>query len=205
MGRGLATMTISALAPLSAVLLGITAVLLMVSRDWRVSVSALGAQYLGAFLLIALVWPLEYAVIKLVAGWIAAAVLGMSLMERAEVWEREMVYGFSVILFRIFLAGFVALVILSLAPGAADWFVFATREQILAGFLLIGLGLFHLGLTVQPVRVIFGLLTVFSGFEILYATMEVSLLVNAFLAVITLGLALVGAYFLAIPNAEAEA
>jgi hypothetical protein len=197
-------MTLSAFTPFAAVLVGITAVLLMISRDWRVSVSALGAQYLGAFLLIALVWPLEYAVIKLVAGWIAAAVLGMGLMESADVWEREMAYGFSVILFRIFLAGFVALVILSLAPQVADWFVLATEEQLLAGLLLFGLGLFHLGLTAQPVQVIFGLLTIFSGFEILYATMEVSLLVNAFLAVITLGIALVGAYFLALPDAEAE-
>jgi len=197
-------MTLSTFTPFAAGLVGITAVIIMVSRDWRVSVSALGAQYVGAFLLIALVWPLEYAVIKLVAGWIAAAVLGMGLMDRPEVWEREMAYGFSVVLFRIFLAGFVILVILSLLPEIADWFVLATEAQILAGLLLFGLGLFHLGLTAQPVRVIFGLLTIFSGFEILYATMEVSLLVNAFLAAITLGIALVGAYFLAIPDAEVE-
>ena len=197
-------MTIPAIAPLAAVWVGITAVILMVSRDWRVSVSALGAQYLGVFLLVALSWPLEYAVIKLVAGWIAAAVLGMGLMERSEAWEQEMAYGLSVVLFRLFVAGFVVLVVLSFLPEAADWFVLASQEQRLAGLLLVGLGLFHLGLTLQPVRTILGILTVLSGFEILYATMEVSFLVNGFLAAITLGIALVGAYLLVVPEMEAD-
>jgi hypothetical protein len=41
-----------------------------------------------------------------------------------------------------------------------------------------------------------GLMTVLSGFEILYSTVESSVLVAALLAVINLGLALVGAYLL---------
>jgi len=54
----------------------------------------------------------------------------------------------------------------------------------------------ELGITVQPLRVTIGLLTVFCGFEILYASIENSILVAALLSVINLGLALVGAYLI---------
>jgi hypothetical protein len=68
---------------------------------------------------------------------------------------------------------------------------------VIAGtILLIGIGLLHLGTSSQIARVIFGLLTVLSGFEILYAAVEGSILVAALLAVVTLGLGLVGAYLL---------
>ena len=62
--------------------------------------------------------------------------------------------------------------------------------------LLIGMGLLHLGISAQVLRVAIGLMTVLSGFEILYSTVEGSILVAALLAVINLGLALVGAYLL---------
>jgi hypothetical protein len=64
------------------------------------------------------------------------------------------------------------------------------------GLLLIGMGLLHLGITTYVLRVVIGLMTVLSGFEILYATVEGSVLVAALLAAINLGLALVGAYLL---------
>ena len=54
----------------------------------------------------------------------------------------------------------------------------------------------ELGITVQPLRVTIGLLTVLCGFEILYASIENSILVAALLSVINLGLALVGAYLI---------
>jgi hypothetical protein len=71
--------------------------------------------------------------------------------------------------------------------------------------LLIGLGLLHLGITSHILRVVIGLLTVLSGFEVLYSTVEGSILVAALLAVINLGLALVGGYLLIASNALEEA
>jgi len=50
-----------------------------------------------------------------------------------------------------------------------------------------------------------GLMTVLCGFEILYAAVESSILVAALLAVINLGLALVGSYLMIASNwQEAE-
>jgi len=195
-------MDISAIAPFVVGFLAITATILLVSRDWRVSISALGAQYVGMLLLIALSWPLELAVIKLVAGWIAAAVLGMSFIERHKGWGDEMGHRVSGSLFRVFFAGIMGLAMLSLAPTVAGWAVHAAFEQILGALILMSFGLLHLGFTIQPDRITLGLLTVLSGFEIIYATMETSLLMNAFLAVINLGIALVGAYSLNVHAVE---
>ena len=59
-----------------------------------------------------------------------------------------------------------------------------------------------MGLTALPLRIVLGLLTVFSGFEILYAVVETSTLVSGLLAGVSLGLALVGAYLMTVPTLE---
>ena len=73
---------------------------------------------------------------------------------------------------------------------------------VIGGVLLIAMGLLQLGMTTQVLRVILGLLTTLSGFEILYAAMEGSSLVAALLVVINLGLGLVGAYLLTASSEE---
>jgi hypothetical protein len=77
----------------------------------------------------------------------------------------------------------------------------------MGAILLIGMGLLHLGMTTRPLRVLIGLLTMLSGFDLLYAAVENSVLVAGLLAVVTLGLALVGAYLLdtlSMEEAESE-
>jgi hypothetical protein len=98
----------------------------------------------------------------------------------------------------------VGMVVFSLIPGIAQWFLTATYEQIIGGAVLICMGVLHLGLTGQPWRSTVGLLTIFSGFEILYATVETSTLVTGVLAMMNLGIALVGAYLLVSPAMEVE-
>ncbi|MBG7610019.1 MAG: hypothetical protein IZT55_04050 [Anaerolineae bacterium] len=197
-------MDIATAAPYVVGLVTITATIILVSRDWRVSISAMGAQYVGVLLLVALSWPLELAVIKLIAGWIAAASLGISLIENPKNLEHEVGYWISGGLFRVFTAGMMGLAMLSLRPTVAEWAVHATFNQILGSMILMSFGLLHLGFTTEPDRIILGLLTILSGFEIIYCTMEASLLVNAFLAVITLGIALIGAFLLTLPKLETE-
>jgi len=69
--------------------------------------------------------------------------------------------------------------------------------------MLIGIGLLQLSLSSHLLRVIIGLLTILSGFEIIYAAVETSALVTGLLAGVNLGLALVGAYLLIAPTMEA--
>jgi hypothetical protein len=72
-------MDIEAFAPLTVILLALTTLILLTSPDWRLSIAALALQYVGVFVLVAVAWPIAMSVTKLVTGWIAGAVLGMSI------------------------------------------------------------------------------------------------------------------------------
>jgi hypothetical protein len=71
-----------------------------------------------------------------------------------------------------------------------------TLAPAVGALVLMGLGLLQLGLTSHPIRVIIGLLTIISGFEIIYTVVELSALVAGLLAGVTMGLALLGVYLL---------
>jgi hypothetical protein len=92
--------------------------------------------------------------------------------------------------------------VVSISPRLVEWVESIGTIQAVGASTLIGMGLLHLGLTAQPFRVVIGLLTFLSGFEILMAAVEVSALVAGLLAIINLGLALVGAYLMLTPNLE---
>jgi len=185
------------------ILISVTSSIIFVGRDWRLILSALGVQFVGVFILVGLTWPLEMAVIKLVAGWISAAVLGMELVSSQNGYSPAPL-GFSARLFRIFIAILVGLAILSLVPEMAKWILNASYEQLLGSLLLASMGILHLGVTDSPFRVSVGLLTVLSGFEIIYAAVETSVLVAGFFALLALGISLLGSYLMAAPIFEAD-
>jgi hypothetical protein len=101
-------------------------------------------------------------------------------------------------LFRAFAAGLVLITVTSAAPSLAVWLPDARPGVVWGGLVLIGMGLLHLGISVHPLRVTLGLLTTLAGFEILYISIENSILVAGLLAIVTLGLALVGSYLLSL-------
>jgi len=169
---------------------------LLVSRDWRLELGLLGLQYLGVFWLTSLHWPISMAAIKLVTGWMAIATLGitrLNVKEAEEETKQPLPQGR---LFRMFTAGIVTVIIITAAPSVEEIIPGIGLPVISGSLILMGLGMLHLGMTVQPFRVILGLLTVLSGFEALYAALESSILVAAMLSTVNLGLALVGAYLL---------
>jgi hypothetical protein len=188
------------------VLLVITSVGLLLARDWRWLIIFLSVQYFGMLILTLQHWPLGMASVKVVAGWMSAAILGMTrsgLPREAEQAEESILPRGR--LFRLFAAGIVGLIIAAVTPRVDAIMADAGLAVTAGSLLLIGMGLLHLGLTDQILRVTIGLMTVLSGFEVLYATVEGSILVAALLAVINLGLALVGAYLLIASQAgEAE-
>jgi hypothetical protein len=170
------------------------------SRDWRWSLGLLAVLYLGVFWMVQARWPVSMAAVKLITGWMASAVLGIAQInfryeeEKDNTWQQG---G----LFHIFAAAMVLVATFSLSMRVVTWL--GLNDQVAwGGLLLIGLGLLHLGITSEPFRVVIGLLTVMAGFEVLYAVVESSALVTALLAVVDLGLALAGAYFLNIVKAK---
>jgi hypothetical protein len=208
---------LQSLALPGALLVLFTSLALLTFQDERISLGILSLQYIGIFILTAIQWPFTMSLTKLVAGWIATAVLGMAIASLVSVnqpstqrtipenlFQRITGLSFSAWIFRVVTAFMIVLVVLTLAPATAEWVPGIHFEQVLGALILLGLGLLHLGLTANPLRVVIALLTTLSGFEIIYATVESSTLVAGLLAGINLGLALIGAYLLSIPSIEVE-
>ncbi len=177
---------------------------LLISRDWRWSMSLLAVQYVAVAWLVAQHWLLGMASVKLVTGWMATAALGMTRLgistQESEL-ESVLPRGRW---FRIFLAGIVALLTAASAPRIEAVIPGLGLQVIAGGLILAGMGMLHLGITSEILRVIIGLLTLLSGFEILYAGVESSILVAALLAVVNLGLALAGSYLMAAKASSEE-
>lgn len=186
---------------IALVMVVITSTGLLLARDWRWSIILLAIQYVGMFVLTLHHWPLGMASVKVVAGWMSAAILGMTRSGLLEEDDEETMWPRGR-LFRLFSAAIVLLIVTVVTPGV-DTIMADAGYAITGGSLvLIGMGLLHLGITGRILRVTIGLMTVLSGFEILYSAVEGSVLVAALLAVINLGLALVGAYLLVAANQE---
>lgn len=186
------------------VMVSLTSLYILISRDWRFSIGALAIQYVGVFLLVGTVWPIELAVTKMVAGWMAGAILGIAVASSSETRvdiEQPLKFGTS---FRLLSAAIFALTVTSVVLHSGEFLSSISFVIQWGSFFLIGIGLLQVSLTSHPLRVVIGLLTVLSGFEIIYATMESSVLVTGLLAGVNLGLALVGAYLLVAPAMEAS-
>lgn len=187
---------------IAVVLLVITSAGLLFVRDWRWNIILLAAQYLGMFVLTLQHWPVGMASVKVVAGWMSAAILGMTRSGLSEDVSEEGNTWLGGRFFRLFAAATVVLIVAVVTPVVDTIMADSGFPITNGGLLLIGMGLLHLGITARILRVSIGLMTVLSGFEILYSTVEGSVLVAALLAVINLGLALVGSYLMIASNAQ---
>jgi hypothetical protein len=186
----------------AVIILVISTFVLLLSQNWRWSIFALAFQYLAVFGLILLVWPVGLAAVKLVSGWMAGAILTAS--QPGPHLIRDVSPRSSAFLFRLLIALLVWILVISLTPLVLQW-IPLPPALVLGSMLLVGMGLLQLGITTRPLRVLVGLLTTLSGFELIYAAVESSVLVAGLLAVVTLGLALVGSYLFEILSVGKEA
>src|SRR5512146_617640 len=102
---------------IAVVIILVTATGLLIIRDWRWSIILLAVQYLCMFILTLQHWPLGMASVKLVAGWMSAAILGMTRsnfpsqsLEETGIWPRGR-------LFRLFAAAVVLLIVSTVTPN----------------------------------------------------------------------------------------
>ncbi len=189
----------------AVILVSLTSTFILINKDWRYCIGALAIQYIGVFALVHTYWPLEMAAAKMVAGWMAGAILGIAMTSSSHIWQESnesIKFG---PVFRFLAAILLAVTIYSLVMHSDSWFSMIKTPIRWGSFILIGFGILQLGLTSHPLRIIIGLLTALSGFEIIYAAIEKSTLVTGLLAGVNLGLALVGAYLLVAPAMESEA
>jgi hypothetical protein len=193
-------MTLEQLTFIPIIIIAVTSLLLLLNLGWRITILALVMQYIAAFWLTALNWSLGLAAIKLVVGWVASALLLTSYVE-TEPAEEGSFSGITGVTFKTLAAALVLLLVFSVVP-AVSAFLPVGIASLQGGLILLGLGVLQLGMTTRPVRVVIGLLSMFSGFEILYSALESSVLVAGMLALFNLGLALVGVYLVATPWME---
>ncbi|HMV97470.1 MAG TPA: hypothetical protein PLD33_13620 [Anaerolineales bacterium] len=174
-----------------------TSAIILISRDWRIPLGALALQYLAAFWLVTRHLPFVMGSAKLITGWMVVAAIGMTRLgltateEKAEDTSLQ-----SGRWFRGILIGIVALVTAGATPRIETSIPGLGLPVIAGSILLIGAGVIHLGVTSDILRVTLGLLTMLTGFEVLYAAVESSILVAGLLALTNLGLGIAGSYLL---------
>lgn len=174
-----------------------TSAIILISRDWRIPLGALALQYLAAFWLVTRHLPFVMGSAKLITGWMVVAAIGMTRLGLTVTEEKvEDTSLQSGRWFRGILIGIVALVTAGATPRIETSIPGLGLPVIAGSILLIGAGVIHLGVTSDILRVTLGLLTMLTGFEVLYAAVESSILVAGLLALTNLGLGIAGSYLL---------
>src|SRR5436190_21332879 len=107
----------STLAWFAVIMVTVTSIGLLLARDWRWLIIYLATQYFGMLILTLVHWPLGMASVKVVAGWMSAAILGMtrSGLPREDQAEKSNVLPRGR-LFRLFAAGVVIMIVASVTP-----------------------------------------------------------------------------------------
>jgi len=190
-------MTIDFVSWIAVGLIIVTSTAMLINRDWRISLGALAVQYLAAFWLVTRHLPFVMGSAKLITGWMVVAALGMTRLslsatedgQEESFWPRGQ-------WFRMILMCIVALAVVGLTPRIESVIPGLGLQVIAGSLLLIGAGVMQLGVTSDLLRVVLALLTLLTGFEILYAAVESSILVAGLLAVTNLGLGIAGSYLL---------
>ncbi len=191
----------------------LTAALIVIFADWRISVLALAAQSILAGLLYSQILPPQVAGVKMMVGLLICVQLFITARTAyaappvAAIAEDEpprqpvarKTLGVSVgAPFRVVATLMVAVVSWQASTSSALQLSEVTAPVGLAVFGLIALGLLGLGLTEEPLRVGMYLITVLTGFELYYAAVEPALAVMALLAVMDFAVSLGACYLVVV-------
>jgi hypothetical protein len=184
--------------------------LLVVISDWRAGIVALLVEYAAAALLLTQLVVVEVSLVKLVAGLLVAAILGVTGWQLnfgrpatpgVPAWQTRIQVP-TALPFRLMAVIMVVVSALYVAgqPNLALPGLDTGSPVNSASYLLIALGLLNLGLTEEPLTAGLGLLTLLLGFETFYAAVEPSLAVLALMAGVELSVALAVSYLAALQH-----
>ncbi len=175
---------------LPLILLMAAGVSLLAFDDWRLMLAGVAVTYFGAFLLIVQAAPAGIALIKLVTGLMASALLFVSFKDQK---SEQPALAWSSLIFKVTALALVWLVMMLVAGSFQQ--IFPLNYETISGALIaLTGGLLVLGTTKEPAKVTMGILVLYSGFDILYTPLESSILINGLLSLITMLIALVGMY-----------
>jgi len=184
-------MNLAQVSPLLVVLLMAASLCILMLQNFRLALAALAAQYLLIFLLITSVLPSSLALVKLLVGWMITALLVSEIRLIEKDWENRIALSGNLlrggVLFLLWIVVYLGLPLIQL------W-IPVNQTVLLGGLILFSGGLIQVGLSNQVLRVSLGLLTLFSGFEIIYAALEPSVLVSGLLVLVNIGIGLTGLF-----------
>lgn len=183
------------LPTLAFVVIVMAAMIILVFRDWRINAAALAMQYVAAFILVTLSWPIGMAIVKLITGWMATAAIAFTcLRQKSDAAQSEPAAS---LFFRGLAGLLIVLLIFIVAPSLQERVFPAVDLMIVqGGLILLGMSLMQLGMNSEPYLVIISLLSFLMGFEVIHAALELSTLLTGLLVIVNLGLALVGVYLM---------
>jgi len=180
------------LLTLLAVLTSIIGAALIAVEDRRLGVGLLVAEYASVGGLLTLAGQPGAALSRIGVGACAAAILVITLRRIPPKPRQADPQAPPGRWFRLAASILVIAAAWGLSGSAVSLLPGISRGHAVAGVTLLALGLLHLGLSEDPIRWIFALLTAQLGFEVIYAVLEPSLAVQAILAGVHLGILLVG-------------
>ncbi len=192
-------MTDSVVGALPVILAALAGSGLVLSNDRTIRLVMLALQYAAAAWLISFALPVQVAVVKLVAGLLGCGILALTVSRISDPFGTQA--GLSPVRggglwFRMI----GVLMVLAGAFGLAqtDWLGIPniTRPATIGTTILMGLGMLQIGYSEASLRIGTGLMTLVSGFEVAYGSVEPSLAVLALLGSLHLGFALVISYLL---------
>jgi len=181
---------------LNTILIALTMIacgLAVAVENWRWRIAALLIIQLFCFILIVQIWPIALASVKLVSGWIAATILGSSMIAKNHMKEKS---GFiSGKIFKLSVLTFGWIIILAVIQRLNEWL------PIEFTYLFIGCMVLLTGIIVSSIHrslfdVITGLVIFLSGFDVIYSSLEGSALVTGIYGLIMILISLLGLYFL---------
>ena len=188
----------------------VTAGTILVTRDWRLLILALLLQYILVGLILSRLVRPDIAVLKIMIGAFICPILFLSARQVAvnpplvptiiqKEWRNPAATGW---VFRLL----TALVILLVAITLSEMFGLPglTPTLIIAVYWLMLMGLTVLIISEDPLKTGIGLLTILTGFDLFYTTLEHSLLITGLWGAINLLIALAISYLIIVKGANPE-
>ncbi|BBB48954.1 hypothetical protein [Pelolinea submarina] len=174
---------------------------ILVPRDWRWTLFGLAMTYLFGFILIVQIWPLPLAAVKLLTGLIGVILLSTTKMN-TEVQE-EPIGSISSRIFILLLAILSWIIVLATISRLNAWLPIE-YTNLFIGMVFLICGIIKFSTDQRIFNVIVGLLTLLSGFDIIYSSLEGSALVTALYALIVISICILGSYLEGIFSGEGE-
>lgn len=171
---------------------------LMTDNRWTRILAGFIGLYFGIFLLQIQYVPFGLAMAKLITGVMAAVILYVS---RNEIKLDGQDKNPSIRIFKLTVLLFFW-VVSFITAGGMTTLVPLNYETICGAVIIITAALIQLGMNNQPIKITFGILYLYAGFDLVYGSVESSILVNGLLAFTTLLVAFVGMYITTSQNEE---